>query len=174
MDVRKTTDAIALALVAANNARQLDNVSTTYFHLRKLTTSGTDYQAPTETATVISSANASSQSTRVALANELKTVLNLHFADDIAHNTAVSAAITTATATDDTTAIALANAIKAAYNTHRTASNVHFNNDSTNATAAVDASDATSCNTLLNELKTDVNAHLASAPPGMYLNVVPA
>lgn len=174
MDVRKTPDCIALALVAANNQRQQDNISTTYFHLRKLTTTGTDYQAPTETLTQITSANASSQSTRVALANEIKSVLNKHFVDDIAHNSAVSAVIATVDATDDASAFTLANACKAAYNTHRSASNVHFNNDSTNATSAADASDATSGNTLLNELKTDINAHVANAPPGMYLNLVSA
>lgn len=174
MDVRKTPDSIAFALVAANNQRQIDAVSTTYFHRRKLTTSGTDYQSPTETISQITTANASDSPTRVALANAIKTILNLHFADSIAHGIALSAAITTATATDDTTAIALANACKAAYNTHRTASNVHYNNDSTNAVSSADATDATSCNTLLNEMKGDINAHLVSAPPGMWLALVSA
>ena len=40
----------------------------------------------------------------------------------------------------------------------------HFTADATNTIAAANATDQTSLNTLLNELKTDINAHMASAP----------
>ena len=48
--------------------------------------------------------------TRIALANNIKGVLQVHFADTEAHNTAVSPVIATADATSEPTAITLTNA----------------------------------------------------------------
>lgn len=53
------------------------------------------------------------------------------------------------------------NDLKAKYNAHLTQSGVHPNNDATNSTSASNATNGASLYTLLNELKTDFNAHLA-------------
>lgn len=168
--VRGTPDSLTYALVAALNLRQEEAVAS-FFHADTTQVTSGDYRAPTVADLTVATANGSSIATNVALANELKRVLNIHFADTDAHNTAVSAAIATATATDDATSITLANALKAAYNTHLTESNVHFNNDGTNATAASDATNTATCSTLLNELKGDYNAHVVSAPLGAKIKL---
>jgi|GEM_PF-3787946 len=104
--------------------------------------------------------------------NRIKGVLNAHFADTLAHNTAVSAAISTADATTLATGLALATAAKTAYGTHRTASNVHFNNDATNTISAADATTLATWVTLVNELRTDVAAHIAASLSGSHIELV--
>lgn len=173
-NVRKVADACMFALVAERNLARQDAVSTTYFHLDRTNSaeSTVDYRNPSFTRLTIATANASDSTTSYALANATKVALNIHFPDAIAHDTAVSAVIATPDATSTATAITLANAEKAAYNTHRTASNVHFNADSTNVVSSADATDAATLITLLNEMKGDINAHLTSAPAGAYINLV--
>lgn len=61
------------------------------------------------------------------------------------------------------TVIALANAIRTAYEAHRVDVTAHDAADSTNTIAAPAATDQASSNTLLNELQTDLNAHMALA-----------
>jgi hypothetical protein len=174
IDVRKMPDVMLHALVVANNQALVDGIST-FFHLdRTATTSSVDYLNQSVTRLTVSAATATDSTTAIVMVNSVKTALNTHFADTIAHNTAVSSAVATATATDTTTAITLANAIKTAYGTHLSASNVHYTNDSTNTVSAANATDATTLITLVNELKTDLNAHMASAPAGVYMNLVPA
>jgi hypothetical protein len=172
INVRGMPDSVVFGVVAALNQLQTDAIGSS-FHQSRTEITGGDHRNPTITRVTISSANATDLATSLTLVNELKTDLNVHFADAIAHNTAVSAAVTTAAATDLATAITLANALKAAYNTHLAAANVHFTNDGTNAIAAVNATDQTSLNTLLNEFKTDLNAHMASAPNGTWINITP-
>jgi hypothetical protein len=171
-NVRKLPNDAVFALVAASNQQQTDAIGSFFHRDRTCASSHQDFRSPTVTRVTVTAATASSEGTSVTLANDIKAALNLHFADSVAHSTALSAAIATADATDVTTAITLGNACKAAFNTHRTESNVHFNNDSTNAVAATNASDQSSLNTLLNEMKGDINAHLASAPTGVFINLV--
>ncbi len=174
MNVRKTPDNVAYALVAAYNQRQVDGIST-FFHLNRTETTDTsDYRAPTVTRVTITSANASNEATLVALANELKADINTHFADTIAHNSAVSAAVATASATNTATAVTLLNALKAAFNTHLSEANVHYTNDGTNTVAASDATNEGTAITLANEMKGDFNAHVASAPAGTFINLIDA
>jgi hypothetical protein len=170
---RKLTDNMAAALVAAVNLRQTESVGS-FFHADTTQRTTGHYLSPVVADEQVASANGSSVPTNVTLANEIKALLNRHFADTLAHNTAVSAAISTADASDDATSITLANAIKAAYNTHLSASNVHYTNDATNTTAATDATNTATCSTLLNELKGDINAHVVSAPLGAKIKLVPA
>jgi galactitol-specific phosphotransferase system IIB component len=163
------------SLVAAWNAKQEASVAS-FFHADiTQKTSGGDF-APTVANDTASAANATDLATSLTLVNQLKGVTDRHFVDTRAHNTAVSAVTTLADATDLTTAIALANDIKSRYNTggHVNGSNIHFNNDSTNTIAAANATDQTTLDTLLNELKTDVNAHIISAPLGAMIQLVPA
>lgn len=171
---RKVPDVMLFALVAANNQRQLDAIAS-FFHLdRTNSAEGSDYTNPTQTRLTVTAAAATDLATSVALANNIRTVLNTHFPDLIAHDTVATALLATPVATDLATGITLGNAEKAAYNTHLTLSGAHYTNDSTNATAATNASDQSSLNTLLNEMKADINAHMASAPAGSIVNVVAA
>lgn len=174
IDVRKMPDVMLHALVVANNQRLVDGIST-FFHLdRTATTTGADYQNQSVTRLTVSLSNATDATTAIAMANSVKDVLNTHFADTIAHDSAVSSAVATADGTDTTTAITLANALKSAYGTHLSAADVHYTDDSTNTVAALNATDATTLITLVNELKADLNAHMASAPEGVYMNLIPA
>jgi hypothetical protein len=102
----------------------------------------------------------------IVRANRLKGVINEHFEDTLAHATAVSAEVETDAATTLATANTLATALKAAYTTHLTASNVHPNNDATNTIAANDATTIATLIGLLNEMRVDVAAHIASALGG--------
>jgi hypothetical protein len=59
--------------------------------------------------------------------------------------------------------IANANALKALYNAHRQQTSKHIAADATNVVTSADATDQTTANTLLNEIKTDMIAHQALA-----------
>jgi hypothetical protein len=170
---RNTAETLTGSIVAAINLRQTEAVAS-FFHADTTQKTTGHYSSPVVTDDLVVSANSSSESTAITLANEMKGVLNRHFADDYAHNTAVSAQVSTADATALASAITLANALKAAYNTHLSEANVHFNNDGTNTVAAANATDQTSINTLLNEMKGDINAHIVSAPLGAMIRIVPA
>lgn len=171
--VRNTAETLARALVAANNLRQTEAVAS-FFHADTTQKSTGHFSAPVVTDDTVLSANGTDTTTNIVLVNEMKAVVNRHFSDDLAHNTAVSAQLTTADATDATTVNTLANAIKAAYNTHLTASNVHFTNDTTNNVTNADGTDAATASVLLNEMKGDFNAHVVSAPLGAMIRTVPA
>lgn len=176
LQARNTPDEILYALVAAHNQGKVDSIAS-FFHLSQTeTTNRGNYRNQSVTRLRIASAAATDLATSLTLVNEVKTVLNVHFADTDAHDTAVSAQIATAVATDLTTANTLANALKTAYNTggHINAASVHFTNDGTNTIAAAAATDQTTLNTLANELKGDINLHLASAPAGTLITLVTA
>jgi hypothetical protein len=132
--------------------------------------------SPTVADDVLTTAHAvpTDTTTSIAAVNAFKKVVNRHFADTRAHNSAVSDAVDTADATDLTTANTLANALKAEYGTHLSASNVHFNNDGTNTIAAADGTNITTLIALLTELRTDATAHIQSATLGAMINVIDA
>lgn len=167
---RKLPDSMVNALVAAVNLRQTEAVAS-FFHADTTQKTTGHYTNPVVTDDLVTAANGTNAATNIVLANDMKAVVNRHFADDYAHNTAVSAQIATADATDDATSWALANALKAAYGVHLSAANVHFTNDATNTVAAADATDAATATTLLNEMKGDVNAHVVSAPLGAMIRL---
>lgn len=170
---RKTNDALIHALVEAHNLRQEESVAS-FFHADTTQTTANDYLAPTPTDDLVASADGTDDATNIVLVNEMKLVVNRHFADTQAHDSAVSAAVATADATDEATAFALANALKSAYNTHLAASNVHFTNDTTNDVTNADGTDTATTSVVINEMKDDVNAHIVSAPLGAMVKVVPA
>jgi hypothetical protein len=156
-----------------NEVRELSVGSSVHF----TKTSGPSNQATqpaTEVPITVATANQSDLPTGILLANEIKRVINLHFADTLGHDTAVSAAIATADASDQTTLNALLNAIKAAYNTHRSEANVHPNNDGGNAVSSADATDLSTSQTLNNEIKTDLNAHMALSMAGAHVSLIQA
>jgi hypothetical protein len=175
MDVRKTPDAMVFALMAQQKARMIAEAKANHFHLQAMTDPGPDdYQNPTETLVQVTSANATNEATSVTLVNELKAKINRHFVDAVAHDAALSDEVTTDDATNAATAIVLANDLKAAWNDHLDEADVHYNDDTTNEATNNDATDQATLNTLVNELKGHVNAHVADAPPGPFLNLVPA
>jgi len=171
--VRKTELPMAHALVAAHNLAQEAAVAS-YYHADTTQVSSGHYTAPVVTADTINSANATNLATSITLANDCKHTINRHFADTLAHDSAVSAQITTADALTTLAQVeALAIAIKAAYNTHLSETDVHFTNDSTNTISAADPSSSqTNTDTLLNEIKGDFNAHVISAPAGAMIRLV--
>lgn len=122
------------------------------------------------------SASASDLATSVARTRECVSLFKTHFADTLGHKVvdpnAGLAALTVPGVYDLATAIVAANAVKAAYNLHRASTTFHYNADATNITAAADASDQTTLNTLVNELVTDFTAHIASGPSAPSLRVV--
>jgi hypothetical protein len=162
------------ALVAASNQKQLDEIGT-YFHLDKTSIqSNSDYQSPSVTVLTASMADATDYATVIALVNDLNGVLDMHFTDTIAHDTATSAAITMADATDTATGILVANEQKEQLLLHQTGSNIHYLNDTANATTAADATDEATLILLANDIKLFLTPHIASAPPGHIVNIVEA
>jgi hypothetical protein len=171
---RATPDAMIFALVAAWNHRQEAAVASSFHADITQVTTG-DYRAPVvanDTPALSIGGNPTDSTTVISFTNALKKLINRHFADTRAHNSAVSSAVATADGTDITTACTLATALKAAYGTHLAASNVHFNNDGTNTIAAADATNSTTAITLLTEMRTDVGAHIIGATAGAMINLV--
>lgn len=123
---------------------------------------------------VIVSANATDLPTSITLVNEIMGIYKFHMADTLAHKVVGVALASYTRAKDLATAITLANDIKAKYNTHRASTTYHYSADSTNTVTATDASDQGSLDTLLNAMKTAVNAHMASGEVTKSLRLVDA
>ena len=176
--IQKGHTLVGLQLIATEINRLRDAAVSTNFHASATQYLSESTDPPTISTVQITAANASDAATSLVLVAQVKGVYNVHVVDASAHNTAVSAKNTSpdvdpssSGATQLAAAIVIANAIKAAYNTHRAAANVHFNNDATNTITSPDATDQTSLNTLLNELKTDMNAHLSGALAGYHIEL---
>jgi hypothetical protein len=111
----------------------------------------------------IKSANSSSLATSITLANELKAAINLHLASTGHQGVHMAASAETIAAADSSslaTGITLATEMKSDFNTHLTESGVHMLNDSTNSVTAPHAITLQAeLDTLLNDIKTQVNAH---------------
>lgn len=125
---------------------------------------------------LVTAANASDLATSLTLLDNIRAVLAFHFADTLAHTTADATALAAmgARVTDGTLASAqtAANAHKSAWNTHILSTAVHPHADTLNTVSSANASDQSSLNTLLNEIKGDVNAALASGPPSPAMRLV--
>lgn len=158
------------ASIAAHNAllKQLATANGAVYH--------------TTTMPVISVADATNLATSLTLTNALAVALYNPFRDpslpvgghlgstllhkNASAGTFANAALITGTLTTLANAITVANELKADYNTARTegsgASNVHFTDDATNVIATADATDQTSLNALVNDIKAKYNAHVSS------------
>lgn len=169
--------AILYALVKANNDRQIAAVSTNFhYDITQVTTGSFSAPAVANDTPALSIGAAPTDSTTcISFTNGLKKLINRHFADVYAHKV-VTTAVATANATDITTAIALGNALKTAYTTggHIGSTTYHANADATNTIAAANATDQTTLITLLTEMRTDVGAHIISAPSGEQVRIVSA
>lgn len=114
-----------------------------------------------DTTNVVTSANASDQSTLEDLLNEIKADYNAHRISTTFHNAAdTTNVVTSADATNLATALTLANEIKLDFNAHRVLAGVHTKNDPVNKIVSPDATTLATCITLANEIKTDYNTHL--------------
>lgn len=122
----------------------------------------------------VTAADAVDLGTSLTLVNQLLDVYQFHMADLLAHKVAGVALASYVHATDLTSAKARANDIQAKYNTHIASTTYHYNADGTNASAAAAATTQGTLNTLLNELKACLNAHMANAPAAKSLRLVDA
>lgn len=130
---------------------------------------------PPTVTTLTAPADASSLATSLTLCNWLIGVARQHFADTAAHKVVDTADTLPAigAAIDLASAQTAANLIKASYNTHRASTTYHYNADSTNTITSADATDQSSLNTLVNELKADAAiAHVAGALAGFTVVLV--
>jgi hypothetical protein len=112
---------------------------------------------------VIRSANSSTLATSITLANELRASIVAHLAStghQGVHMAASATGIAAPIASNLATGITLAAELKADFNTHLTEAGVHLKNDATNAVTAPHAiALQAELDTLLNDIKTQMNAH---------------
>jgi hypothetical protein len=174
LKILKSQQAKVLAALVAQHNQNRENAISTNVHAA-VTSQATSDDGAEADPYIITAAAPTTEATRIALVNDIKAVLNVHFADTIAHDSAATEAVDE----DDgivgdsyVLAFALANALKAAFNTHRSEASVHFTNDGGNAIAAADATTAGSLDTLLTELKADINAHIILAPDGAHIELI--
>lgn len=145
---------------SAHNALKAQIGAGSHFHL--------DASEVTATA-----ANATDLATSLALCNNIIGVLTFHFADTLALKAADTTALPAlGAAVDLASAVTAANLCKASYNTHCGLTTKHYNADATNTTSSTNASDQSTLNTLLNEMKSDINAHLADAPAAASVRAI--
>lgn len=176
--IQKGHTLVGLQLIATEINRLRDAAVSTNFHASATQYLSETTDPPTVTTVSVTAANASNLATSVTLVQQIKGVYNVHVRDASAHNTALSAVNSSPdvdpssdAATQLAAASVIANAVKTAYGTHLAAASVHFNNDATNTISAANATDQSSLNTLLNELKTDLNAHIAGALAGFHIEL---
>jgi hypothetical protein len=121
--------------------------------------------------TAITAPNASEINSSIVLANQLKALLNAHYASACDASTGIGAhisadasnVIATADASDLTSVEALLNACKTSYEAHRASTVFHPTADGTHTITSATATDQGTSNTLGNEMKTDCSAHFAAA-----------
>jgi hypothetical protein len=144
----------------------LNELKTDYAAHRVLTAASV--HAGADSVDVVTAANATTKATSFALANDLKTQFNLHLANvtsvhgaaDTA-NPVVLADLTAASTWSEI--MAMADSIRTKYEAHRilTDGSVHGDADATNTVSqSAIGTVQTAINGLLNELKTDFNAHI--------------
>lgn len=155
--VRKNANPIEFAAAQAVNAL-IDAKLTTEVHRDKTSLPGTDIMLPTSSVLQVTAANASDLPTCITLANQMRSIMNVHFADSSAHLVADTVSSLAPVASDLATVITLANSLKSVYNVHGVSTTYHLNADTTIATT--NASDLATSITLLNAEKTKFNSHI--------------
>lgn len=168
--------AVYSAIAALNSLRRDATVLGTRFHADQVGTRAGSLRAPTVTVLVSAAPTATDLPTSIVLCNELWNVAKLHVAGADCHKVVDSVSVASLAAgviaSDLATTIALANVIKAAYEIHRASTAFHYTADSTNTIVAGNATILSDSITLLNELKTKVNAHMASAVAGFGVELI--
>jgi hypothetical protein len=178
ISVRKNSEEAIIALAYALNAQQsdfTDGYTDGYFHRDVTqTTNGplTDVSNVVLTTVTVTAAAATSLSTSLTLVNQLFGIFNLHMSDGQVHlrqdvvNLYILDGYQTQAAVDLPSAIVLVNALKVLFNDHLVQSGIHQINDTVNTVNTANASTQTTVNNLANQLKTSLNAHMASCPTG--------
>lgn len=110
----------------------------------------------------------------LALVNQIMAVYSFHVRDTLAHKAKGVALASTVPAHNLTQAMARANDIKSKYGTHRASTTYHYAADSTNTISSPDATDLDTLLDLVNELKEEINDHMADGPEAKSLRVIPA
>lgn len=184
LSIRRIEGPVAFALALAHNKLLAGTVVVgSSFHADITSTTSGDLLFTAASASLqITASNAADLPTAITLANQIATILQIHWKDGISTNAYSAGAHkipdttnSTAfiTAVDLATSITLANAIKAQTNAHFTQAGVHFTNDGTNTIATANATVLADLITLLNAEKTAINAHIIAAPAGsVMLNLI--
>lgn len=178
LNVRKTSEDIADALVAAFNKLKADVISTkVHRDVTSQPSAGSDFSNPTASAYTISAANSTETGTTglntlITLVNDIKLKYNTHVVDSFAHKAADTITSTAANATDQTTADTLLNDLKSKYSTHIASATIHDNADSTNTETNANGTNLATAQTLANDLKTQFNAHIQSGIKAPSINLI--
>lgn len=164
MQIRRIPQEAIPAIVAEINRSRVAGVGSNVHY--------STTRIPGGAALAVTAANASSASTSLTLCNNLIGVLRQHAADSVAHKLADPTALPALNAAQDlTSAQTAANALKVWVTAHFPSTTYHAAADPATI-AAANATDQTSLNTLLNELKTDVNAHILLALAGNSFELI--
>ena len=163
-----STNTVTDTSVISDSYALLNELKTDYNAHRVLTAGSVHSGA--DSVNVVDVANATTKATAIALANQLRSAMLANFANVTSHhigadsvNIAVIEAVDALTSEATWSEIAaLTDALRTAYEAHRQATTgIHGAADSTNTvSAAAVGAVQTSANSLLNELKTDFNAHI--------------
>ena len=183
---RSESDEVLHALVAAHNSTRVGLVASFYHaDITSAVTTGLDGFTPTAASLTANVANAAvTLATVITLANELLVKGNIHMADAIAHkvadttngpyNASAVALLPLAAAATQTQVNTQVTAMKAGLNAHFIQTGVHYTNDAVNTIVAADATTLGTSITLVNAIKAAYNAHIASAPGGSSIALIPA
>ncbi len=178
ISVRKNSEEAIIALAYALNAQQsdfTDGYSDGYFHRDVTqTTNGPllDVGGVVLTTVTVTAPAATNLATSLVLVNQLFGILTLHMQDGQVHlaqdvvNLSVLDGYQALAAVDLPSAIVLVNELKTIFNNHLTQSGIHQINDTVNTVNTANATNQTTVDNLANQLKTSLNAHMASCPTG--------
>lgn len=179
LTVRKTSECVEYALAAAFNAFKKDVATnlTTLPHADITSTTSGDFSAPASSPYVVTADNGDGTIAVLrTLCLDLYNVYLAHLADTQAHKVADTApALVLPTSSSSLSALeTFVNAVQTDYNTHRASTTYHYTADTTNVSSAATADDQAKSDTLANDLKTQINAHVQAGFTSPSLNLIGA
>lgn len=124
--------------------------------------------------TIVSADGDGTLAKALTLTNEILGWYAFHMADLHAHKVAGVALASYVPVTTLVDAQTRANDVKSKYNTHRASTTYHYTADGTNVISAADATNQATLDTLINELKADLNLHAASGVSAKSVRLVDA
>lgn len=174
LKVTKDVDSVCRALVKQYNRLHEDTVADDgYVHSDKSgVMTSVDYTDPESKLLQVEAADATDLATSVTLTNALRAVMMEHFDDDVAHRVADSTSVGAldgyADAEDLDDVQDQLNVMQHTFNAHldRAVSLVkcHLNDDDVNEVTTAAATNQATSNTLANDLKSALNAHIDEGP----------
>ncbi len=161
--VLRNTDPLAGVIAAAHNDIKAQLGPSSSYHLDK-------------SERTVTADDATDLASLLELANACAAVYAFHLADTLAHIAADDEnVVTSPKATDLASAITLGADLKTQYNNHRADTEFHYNADSTNVvTESSSISSEEDAETLLNDIKAQLNAHMSSGPAAASIRLVDA